>query len=448
MISSRIIITTFLILATIGCQGNKTSDIGRNEFIKWANSNAVPILTDRATYDISDLTFLEPMIGCATLVGLGDSRHDANEQYQLKIKFIKYLILELDFNMIAIEEGLPHAEKINRYLLDGTGNIEELMNQMGAWFIWDTKEFFVLIQWLREHNLKSPVDKQIRFTGIDITDPLPSIELLLTYFKDVDSDFANSIEKIIDREIYRVDIWNQIMQNYSTTDKNKLVKIGEQFSLILTHLQKHRAEFIEKSSTAEYEWVCRNAECLTKSHDLFRKMSEGDVPRAGVIRESGMSDNLLWHMASSGENCRAIVWAHNFHIAEDAFDLDLPNMPLMSGLIPMGKYLADSLGEKFVSIGMSFHNFNDPNQSISPIDSESIDGTLADISLDTYIIDLRSVPTQGSINNWITTKHAIRGQGNEGHLILKDSFDMIAFVRQISKTTPSQKAALRFRSMR
>ncbi len=444
----RAFFTALLIFGAVGCQTDQIADDGQKEFVEWARNNATPISTVGSPGEPLGLDLLDQMVGEARLVGLGDSRHDAKEQFQLKVEFIKHLVSEQGFNVVAIEEGLPHAEKINRYLLHGSGDIKELMNRMGAWFIWDTEEFFVLVEWLRQHNLGVPVERRVKFAGIDVTDPLPGIEIVLAYFQLVDSAYSGFLADEVEREIYRVDMWQQIMQNYASADTIKLNQYGDLYESIRTRLRARRAQYTEASSVAAYDWVCMNVETLVAAHELFRRISVGDMAGAGVIRERGMADNLLWHMASSGEDSRAVVWAHNLHVGKGVFDLSIPNQALLTGLVPMGKILADTLGEDFVSLGMSFYDSDYPEGKVAPMEPESIDGALAEVQSDSYLLDLRSAPGAGPVGKWMSSTHGMRGQGNDALLILKDSFDAVVFVRQISPVTPSPRALDRGRSMR
>ena len=110
----------------------------------------------------------------------------------------------------------------------------------------------------------------------------------------------------------------------------------------------------------------------------------------------------------------------------------------------MGKYLKDALGKELVSLGMSFYDGSFREGPLSPAEAESIDGTLADIDMDAYMLDLRSAPDQGSINNWLSAKQPMRGQGGTAYLALRNSFDAVAFVRHITKATPSPAAVSKF----
>ena len=448
MPSSRHIVSALLIIAAVSCSAINCSDNGRRDFVDWAQNNVHPLATTVLDDETIDLEFLGPLVGDARVICLGESRHDAREQFLLKGRIIRHLVTKLGFNIILMEEGLPYAEKINQYVLEGTGDIEELMSGMGAWFLWDTEEVREMIQWLREYNREAPPDNKVRFGGIDITDPLPGLDLLSAYFERVDSEFAESLTTGINRDIYRVAIWEQIAGNYTALGEDELDSIQALFNMMPVRLRENRTAYEERSSAEEYEWAYRNAVCLIESHTLFRQISGGTFEEAGIVREKAMAQNVLWQLSSSGDHNRAIVWAHNFHVGQDTFDLDIPNRPPSQGMIPMGKYLKDALGEDLVSIGMSFYDGAFPDGPLSPAETESVDGALADIDMDAYMLDLRSAPNKGPIDTWLSATQPMRGQGGTAHLVLRNSFDIVAFVRHITKATPSPGAASRFESLR
>jgi erythromycin esterase len=190
----------FMIFAicSAGCQQNYKSD--EDAFIDWAKKKASEIETLEPGSKFDDLRPLQKSIGDARMVFLGESRHDAHEHFKFKHRLVEFLIEEMGFTLFAMEESLPYGDKINKYVLGGEGDPEALLNDMGNWYVWDTKEVLALIQWMRKYNSDPKHDKKVEFCGVDVTDPIPAIENMLVYLEKVDSESAdllkNELEKV------------------------------------------------------------------------------------------------------------------------------------------------------------------------------------------------------------------------------------------------------------
>ncbi len=77
----------------------------KKDWSKWIKKNSYSIepLTDHMD---RDLHFLEDLIAVKTLIQLGENSHGIKGYNQLKVRIIKYLHKELNFNVIAFESGM------------------------------------------------------------------------------------------------------------------------------------------------------------------------------------------------------------------------------------------------------------------------------------------------------------------------------------------------------
>ena len=156
-----ILISLALLLAS--CGNTQTKE---KTFVDWGKEEAIEIKTTELDEDQSDIEPISEIIGDATVVCLGESRHDIHEQFVLKYRFIKFMVEKLGFKTFILEASLPYSEKINAFVKDGIGKIDELMSEMPGWFLWDTEEMKDTIVWLRKYNENQPDDKKIQFYGI------------------------------------------------------------------------------------------------------------------------------------------------------------------------------------------------------------------------------------------------------------------------------------------
>ena len=125
---------------TISSCKNSSVNSDGDPLSSWLSSSSYEIESLELLETQNDLKGLRDIVGDAKVVCLGESRHDIREQFQLKHRFIKFLVEEMDFSIFILEASLPYAERINFYLQNGEGNIDEILANMPGWFLWDTED--------------------------------------------------------------------------------------------------------------------------------------------------------------------------------------------------------------------------------------------------------------------------------------------------------------------
>lgn len=125
-------VVLFVIFAICSAGYPQNNASNKDAFVDWAQDNAKEIKT------------LEPGSGCDDLrplqKAIGDARHDAHEHFKCKRRLVEFLVEEMGVTLFAIEESLPYGDRINRYVLGGDDAPEALLNNMGNWFVWDTRK--------------------------------------------------------------------------------------------------------------------------------------------------------------------------------------------------------------------------------------------------------------------------------------------------------------------
>jgi erythromycin esterase len=412
-------------------------------FIKWASENAVSIKTVEPGAPFDDLRPLTELIGDARVVCLGESRHDAHEHFRFKHRLLEFLVEEMDFTLFAMEESMPCAERINEYVLRGTGDPEALLDGMGAWFIWDTEEVLALVKWMRNHNQNPATKKKVRFHGIDISGPKKGLVNVLGYLEKVDPEGAALFRGEPDVLALFSDVmWPQTVENYGRLSPEDLNALASRYAGLLARFEGRRTEYVSRSSPEEYEWLRRQALVTSQANDMFTTFHRGTFAQAGDIRERAMADNIRWILKRAGEGERLVVWAHNFHVTRCAADLYMPQRPPVKGATSAVAYLSEELGDDLVSIGFSFERRDTPAGPLPQAGAETVDGVLARVGLPCFILDLRSAP-----KGWAGQKLRMRGEGDVD-LVPADAFDALFFVDRITKTVPTRGARRRFESLR
>lgn len=97
----------------------------------------------------------------AKVVGIGESTHGTHDFFQTKVELSKILVEKYGFNTIFFESVDDVCEAINSYICSGSGDPVALVNRL--FYVYRTYEVLELVQWLRAHYAKYPVE----FVGLD-----------------------------------------------------------------------------------------------------------------------------------------------------------------------------------------------------------------------------------------------------------------------------------------
>jgi erythromycin esterase len=421
------ILGVLLILSVVVSCNNSSSQNKNNNFSDWAFQNSQKIETLDLTEKQDDLSLLKKIVGKAEVVCLGESRHDIHEQFQLKHRFIKYLVEEMNFKTFALEASLPYSNKINDYILNGNGNLDELMSNMPGWFLWDTQEIKDILNWLYEYNKGQDIENKVNFYGIDIVAPNNGLEQIFEYLQKVDNPYFEQIKtKNFARNIIEDNQWQTTFHRYAQLQEEEKQILKENYNELYQYIKQNEISFIENSSKNEYEWILRIAYSANEANNMF---TETDRLKMGLIRDNAMANISLW---IKERNDNLIIWAHNVHIIKSEFTMNMfPDNPIQG----MGYILNQKLKDNMVSIGASFNQgaFQNENRTFEPPERSTMEGTLAEFNMDYFILNLKGKSEDKTVVEWLNSAKVIRGQEFEMSFIPIKSFDAMFFTNTISK---------------
>jgi erythromycin esterase len=430
-----------IIIATImvSCNDSRTQ-IDNTHFTRWGLNNSQKIETIELTENQDDLSLLKRIVGNAEVVCLGENRHDIHEQFKLKHRFIKYLIEEMNFTVFVLEASLPYSKKINDYVLNGNGNIDEIMSGMPGWFLWDTQEIKSILIWIRKFNKNPDKEKKVKFYGVDIVAPNNALDQIFEYLQKVDQPFFKEIQNnYYARDIINDNNWPTSLQHYSElSDEEKLI-LDKNYNALYKHIKQSKAAYVSVSTETEYDWILQLAYSANEANKMFSVQRRLDI---GLIRDNAMAQNTLWVKQSLQNEEKMIVWAHNVHIGKGEF-----TMTGEEGTIKgMGYILNQKLQKKMVSIGASFNQgeFQNENRVFQPSDENTVARTLANLKMSYLLLDLNGKTKDENIKKWLNTTNTIHGQNFEMTCVPKNSFDAMYFIDKISKVQYNKTTLKRF----
>ena len=332
----------------------------------------------------TDISFLDSVLNKNQILALGESSHGTSDFFKMKFKIIKYCIINLGYKSIGIEADCAGTRLMNDYIVSGKTSIDEAIYKMGI-AAWMTEEMKEIILWLKDYNQNKKVQDKIKFWGFDMQFSNHTIELLkinLAKYPNLDKAAITFLDTLK---------YLKSPEQFKNPQLSSLIKQLNQIS--------YKMSDIDKQETLQLIQLLSQT-ILFKSTNEFR-----DKLR---IRDSCLFQNVQTFMNLYSE--KAILWAHNGHIAKSKHD-DIWK--------PMGCYLKESIGSAYYSLGLmtgsgsiGFYNRitknNDSLQIPHDKRKKSYDRFFANYSNHGYYVDIASTFNNPNFKDQFTQKKLIR----------------------------------------
>jgi erythromycin esterase len=394
--------------------------------IAWMRSRAIPLRSLEAGAGFDDLRPLRDVLSRVRIVGLGEATHGSHELFTLKHRLIELLVTQLDFRLLAIEASVETTRVVNDYV-HGNATRDAALEAIrsGGW-IQDTQEFIALIEWLRGRN--------VRIVGIDPQVNAGAIDFLTTYLGRVAPQRAAELRPLFDA--LRVQDRNAI--EFARTEVS--VEMLQGLQRLIAFLVMNEGDLAQRSSINEHKRAVESA-------TLLAQFGEFNSPQGGS-RDAYMADYVLRALAHEPPGTRAIVWAHDSHVAARQ----------TGSYPPMGGFLRKAFGTEYYALAQSFERgaFQAQLPNVRPPDvreltlpaaaAGTIDWFLGRASSGPAIIDLRG-ETEARIAEWLQMPHRMYWVGAifspdwaapqwTQPFVLARDFDGIAFVKSTTRARP------------
>lgn len=270
------------------------------------NQQLTPITAVRAGSEFADLAPLAPVVAPARVVGLGECPHGTHEVFQFKHRLLEYLVTQQGFTTFALEVDYGYAEILNEYIQTGVGD-SLTVHQAVGFGIWDTTEFWDMVEWLRAYNQQHTA--KIRYVGIDMQNPEPNL-LRLAHFATQRAD------TLLLRQLQRLRTAYSAPDQGSVDAKQRLVRLSDE---LVQHLQMMAAPA-----------------AMQQHGQVLRQRAELSIETC----DQDMATNVAW-LLQQEPAAKIVLWAHNTHLRRDE---DHPQM---------GRFLSKQLGPAYVAVGFA-----------------------------------------------------------------------------------------------
>ncbi|HMC20791.1 MAG TPA: erythromycin esterase family protein [Thermoanaerobaculia bacterium] len=307
----------------------------------------------------ADFDALLQLIGDAHFVLIGEASHGTHEFYATRAEITRRLIMEKDFNAVAVEADWPDAYRVNRYVR-GIGGDAEPIEAVGDFkrfptWMWRNADVLDFIGWLREYNDQIPTeDQRVGFYGLDLYSLYTSIEKVIGYLQQVDPEAARRA-----RQRYACfEHYGEDTQAYGYATTFGMTESCEKEVVSqLVEFRRKAAEYGTRDGHIppdEAFFAEQNARLVANAERYYRSMFAGRVS-SWNLRDQHMTETLITlaeHLRRRARHdSKVVVWEHNSHLG-DARATEMGK----HGELNVGQLVREHYGDDSRLIGFTTHS--------------------------------------------------------------------------------------------
>jgi erythromycin esterase len=430
-------------IGLLGCSGpsprrNAQPPPSQEAAQSWIKQHAILLKTTDPQAPLDDLLLLKPLIGTASLVGLGEETHGSHEFFTMKHRLLEFLVEKMGFTMFAMEGSWSAGEQINRYVVQGQGDAGEVLQLFRFW-TWNTQEVLDLLKWMHAYNADSHHLQKIAFAGFDCQFIEPNTyESVTQYLQLVDPQRVATVAALY--QGLRPDPATSMSKyeaTYQQLPQSTRQRYLTQARQVYNLLNQQKAAYEKRSSLQAFALALQEARVIVQHAQIWSvNPNEGSG-----FRDEDMAENIAWLHEQTESGKKLVLWAHDVHIAT-------------GDQTTMGMHLRERYGTHYLAVGMSFyegsfnaHGLGDKSQ-ITPVqpfdvqlsDPGSYNETFGHLGLPLYALDLRHLP-DGAAGQWLKVPHTFamigavydsRRASGMDTWSLPQSFDVLIHIQKVT----------------
>ena len=386
-----------------------------------------------------DLRPLKEILRGAHVVGLGEATHGTREFFQVRHRMLEFLVKEMGYTVLAVEGSYAGFERINDYVLHGTGDRARLLAEQGYWIL-DTEEVATIIDWLRAHNRTVPDEKKVKIFGIDANANEMAMTLFTAYLAKVAPDRAPGAEGLFQK--IRPEDLKAI--SFARTEV-PAAQLSELYKLI-SYMVLNKARFVRDTSVEEFDQALQHVRLVAQ----FAEFNSQEAVEGGGTRDGYMAENFQHIVNGEKPATRFVVLAHNAHISKRG-----------TGSYPaMGSYLGKAFGSGYYAFGFAFNRGSFQAQvaveeeprveefTLGAAPERTVDWYLARAGIPSYVLDLDLLSKDAASAQWLRTELPMHWIGaifsdkwGESQwtkpFVLDRDFDGLIFIENTTRARPT-----------
>lgn len=357
--------------------------------------------------DTDDLAALGDRLTDARFVGLGEATHGTREFFQLKHRFVRFLVEALDCRTFALEANFSEVLALDDYVVHGDGDPREALDGIYFW-TWNVETVLAFVEWLREFNVDRPLDDRVRFFGVDAQYTQGPVDSLRAFFEDVDPGVLDAVGDDLDAA---ADGGVPPQQDDGVDDQ--VAAADRVVSHLRNRLHEQGDAYAHVTGEDRVALARRHLRVLEQATERKRHfpddLRDSDSLAHAQVREQAMAENAEWVRAFTGTSTLP-VWAHDAHVARTGLQYG-ERVP------SLGQHLAVRHGDAYWALGFAFarggfqaidtaedteaelvgHELDDPLD-------DTIEAALDDVLDSPAVVDLRAAGDDDRLTDWLARR--------------------------------------------
>ncbi|MFO0587370.1 MAG: erythromycin esterase family protein [Polyangiaceae bacterium] len=364
------------------------------EIAAWVRAHAKALSGDKELTPESAKAFSE-IIGDAPLVAMGEATHGSGTFGEWRQRVFQSLVRDKGFTIYAAEVGFAEALAVDDYVVNGTGDAKTALRGLVTWKD-ETQETLALVEWMRAYDADPKHTNKLHFQGFDAL-TFQAVPMLIGYLKKVDPGSVAAAEKALG-PLTGV----ESDSTYPALPADAQARTRADVAALLAKMDANRTAYVAKSTEAEWARARQLARVIQQA-----EVSYGDY----TARDAQMVENVKWLLDHSPAGTKALLDAHNGHIAAETH-----------GLIYMGRMLREQWGARYVPIGFAFGEGsllaldwqNGPSNdkkvfTVGRAKTGTFDGDLALSGIPAFVLDLRGA--DGPVGAYLRSQQRVHHVG-------------------------------------
>ena len=292
------LLSSLLLIALVACAqsspSTKTPVLSSDPVVRWIQQHALPLRTPAPGGSDADLAPLKPIVGTASIVGLGEETHGTHEFIEMKARLVEFLISDMGFTTLVMENDWGSSQLLDAYINGGPGDLQTIMTQ-ALFGSWQTQEYEQLFAWLRAYNANPAHTAKIHFLGMD----------LQVFDQDDFDTVENYVQKVDPQQSRLVDnLYQPIIANGVESPPGTYYQLAaatkQQYQVqaqhVYTLLQSNQQRYSTASSPQQFALVLQNARIIVETATYLNAMP----PRRLRLSLVSISAIPLWPKTWSG----------------------------------------------------------------------------------------------------------------------------------------------------
>jgi len=313
-ISCLLPVSLFIALCTIHVNAQPVKQSATDSAVAWIQQHETPIHAGNYEQFVSNMKPVWKVMEVQEVVGLGEGTHGTSEFQTVRDHITRYLCTEKAFTIVCLENSYGWCVELNKYVQTGQGDLDTLMkhNLLG---MWQNAEIRSLLQWMKQYNQTHR--KKLQIAGMDYSETATNARLLKPMVQKLNNTTLNTMtDSLLIRATFMdaaYSDFNNAKPAYKWNDvMNNGVKAYELARQMKATLDSMQPELTARLSGAEMKILYT---LLYNSEQAYYSIYKPVKEKVEVSRDEIMA-NMVKRIRENHAGAKAIVWAHNAHLAK------------------------------------------------------------------------------------------------------------------------------------